>query len=190
MLLIISVIGFVSSFYAISYIGKYTADRKFFILFSLMVAGMNGIVVSGDIFNIFVFLEIAAISSYALVAFGIEKQELEASFKYQILGGVASLIILLSIGFIYWQTGTLNIADISSVIPFGSLFTKFVAILFIVGFGLMMGMPIGMATGSIDLVSWNFSLWYLAGTAVVWVVVIILTRFLNKEKIILSSRGS
>jgi len=140
MLLIISTIGFISSFYAISYISKFTAERKFFILFSLMIAGMNGIVISGDIFNIFVFLEIAAISSYALVAFGVEKQELEASFKYQILSGVASIVILLSIGFIYWQTGTLNIADISSVLPYKGVFTKFVAILFIVGFGLKAAM--------------------------------------------------
>ena len=51
-----------------------------------MIAGMNGVVLSGDLFNIFVFLEISVISSYALVAFGVEKNELEASFKYQVLG--------------------------------------------------------------------------------------------------------
>jgi hypothetical protein len=61
---------------------------------------------------------------------------------------------------------------------------------FIVGFGLMMGVPIGMTTGWIDLVSWDFSLWFLAGTAVVWIAVIILTRFLTRENIILSSKGS
>ncbi len=61
---------------------------------------------------------------------------------------------------------------------------------FIIGFGLMMGIPIGVAAGGIDLVSWDFSLWFLAGTAVLWTVIIILTRFLTRENIVLSSKGS
>lgn len=136
MLLIISLVGFLVSVYALSYTTQYTAERKFYILFSLMLAGMYGLIISGDIFNIYVFLEIASISSYALVAFGIEKQQLEASFKYQVLGGIASLIILLGIGFIYWNTGTLNLADISTQLPGSGIFLKFVSVLMIVGFGL------------------------------------------------------
>ena len=54
----------------------------------------------------------SAISSYALVAFGVEKNELEATLKYQVLGAVASFLILFAIGFIYWKAKTLNIADI------------------------------------------------------------------------------
>jgi len=61
---------------------------------------------------------------------------------------------------------------------------------FIIGFGLMMGIPIGMATGSIDLASWDFSLWFLAGTAAAWASIIILVRFLTRENIVLSSKGS
>lgn len=136
LLLIISLIGFLAVFYSLSYSAQYTAERKYYILFSLMIAGMNGMVISGDIFNMYVFLEISAISSYALVAFGIEKQQLEASFKYQVLGGVASLIILTAIGFIYWFTGSLNIADISRQIAHSGVFTKFVSVLLICGFGL------------------------------------------------------
>jgi multicomponent Na+:H+ antiporter subunit D len=143
LLLIISGVGFLAVFYSLSYTKQYTAENKYYILFCLLIAGMNGIVVSGDIFNIFVFLEIAALASYALVAFGVEKEQLEASFKYQVLGGVASLIILMTIGLIYWNTGTLNIADISRQLAAGcmqssqsSVFLKFIAILLISGFGL------------------------------------------------------
>lgn len=136
LLLIISAVGFLTALYSTSYTREYTAERKFYILFSLMIAGMNGIVISGDIFNIYVFLEIAAISSYILVAFGVEKHQLEASFKYQVLGCLASLLILLAIGFIYWGTGTLNIADISRQLPYSAPFVKFVSLLFLVGFGL------------------------------------------------------
>ena len=138
MLCIINLIAFLSGFYAISYIKKYTAENNFYALFSLMVAGMNGVVLTGDLFNLFVFLEIAVIASYALVAFGIEKEELEASFKYQVLGGMASLFILFSIGLIYWNTKTLNIADIATIIKAGT-YNKiliFSQLLLITGFGL------------------------------------------------------
>ena len=118
-LCIINLIGFLSAFYSISYIKRYTSENYFYALFCLMIAGMNGVVLSGDLFNIFVFLEISVISSYALVAFGVEKNELEASFKYQVLGGLASFLILFGIGFIYWKTKTLNIADIKEVFNSG-----------------------------------------------------------------------
>jgi multicomponent Na+:H+ antiporter subunit D len=135
---IINLIGFLSAFYSISYIKKYTSENYFYALFCLMVAGMNGVVISGDLFNIFVFLEISVISSYALVAFGVGKNELEASFKYQVLGGLASFLILFGIGFIYWKTRTLNIADIHEVFRSGydKTYYLFVQILLLCGFGL------------------------------------------------------
>jgi multicomponent Na+:H+ antiporter subunit D len=135
---IINLIGFLSAFYSISYIKRYTDENYFYALFCLMVAGMNGVVLSGDLFNIFVFLEISVISSYALVAFGVEKNELEASFKYQVLGGLASFLILFGIGFIYWKTKTLNIADIKEAFSNGydKTYYLFVQILILSGFGL------------------------------------------------------
>jgi multicomponent Na+:H+ antiporter subunit D len=136
LLLIISLVGLLAAFYSLSYTPQYTAEGRFYVLFSLMLAGMYGIVLSGDLFNMYVFLEVASIASYALVSFGIEKQQLEASFKYQILGGIASLMVLLGIGFIYWNTGTLNLADISSQLSQSEIFLKFVAVLMIAGFGL------------------------------------------------------
>jgi ABC-2 type transport system permease protein len=60
---------------------------------------------------------------------------------------------------------------------------------FIVGFGLMMGIPLGMATGNIDLSSWSFCLWYMFGTVILWVVVLFSSRLLTKENIVLSSKG-
>jgi len=61
---------------------------------------------------------------------------------------------------------------------------------FIVGFGLMMGLPIGIATGAINLVSWTFAIWYFVSMAIVWAVVGYLSRLLSKENIVLSSKGS
>jgi len=94
MLVTVNLIAFFVAVYSLSYMNQYTDKPKFFTLFSLMVCGMNGVIITGDLFNLFVFLEIASIASYALVAFGTEAEELEASFKYAIMGSVASAFIL------------------------------------------------------------------------------------------------
>ncbi|MCK4538170.1 MAG: monovalent cation/H+ antiporter subunit D family protein [Candidatus Krumholzibacteria bacterium] len=138
MLVIINVIGLLSMIYSTKYMTTYTAKPKFYTLFLLMIAGMNGVVITGDMFNLYVFLEIASIASYALVGFGCEKDELEASFKYLILGGVASTAVLFGIAFLYSMTGTLNMPDLAVKIPeIGHNHAMgFVMALFIMGFGL------------------------------------------------------
>lgn len=60
----------------------------------------------------------------------------------------------------------------------------------LIGFGLMIGIPVGLLTGAIDITSWSFGLWYLLGTVLAWVVVMFLTRLLTRQNIILSSKGS
>jgi len=138
MLITVNLIAFFVCVYSLSYMEKYTDKPKFFTLFFLMVAGMNGLIVSGDLFNLFVFLEIASIASYALVAFGTEAEELEASFKYAIMGSVASSFIFLGIAFLYGFTSTLNMADMALVLSTKQNIwvVPFVAVLFLMGFGL------------------------------------------------------
>ncbi len=114
MLLLINLVVLLSTFYSLTYMKRYTARWKFDTLLMLMLAGMNGILITGDLFNMFVFFEIAAISSYALVAFGTESEELEASFKYMVMGALASAAFLLAIGILYSKTSTLNLADIAA----------------------------------------------------------------------------
>ena len=81
---------------------------------------------------------VAAIASYALVAFGTESEELEASFKYSIMGSVASSFILLGIGLLYSYTSSLNMADICVVLAAKghSNIVSFISVLFLMGFGL------------------------------------------------------
>ena len=138
MLVTVNLIAFLVAIYSISYMEKYTAKDKFYTLFLLMLAGMNGVIITGDMFNLFVFLEIAAISSYALVAFGTEAEELEASFKYAVMGSLASSFILLGIALLYSFTSTLNMADISRTLARGGSnnIIFFVSALFLMGFGL------------------------------------------------------
>ncbi|HSG29159.1 MAG TPA: proton-conducting transporter membrane subunit, partial [Candidatus Krumholzibacterium sp.] len=138
LLVIINVIGLLALIYSMKYMTSYTAKPKFYTLFLLMIAGMNGVVITGDMFNLYVFLEIASIASYALVGFGCERDELEASFKYLILGGVASTAILFGIAFLYSMTGTLNMPDLAGKVgEIGHNHAMgFVMALFIMGFGL------------------------------------------------------
>jgi len=142
MLIVINLIGFLALVYSVNYLKKYTSTYLYYTLFSLLLAGLNGIAISGDLFNLFVFLEISSIASYALVAFGVESEELEASFKYLVLGNVADVIILFAIGIILGNASTLNMADISrtlSVSPSRDLIL-FSLGLFIMGFGLKAGL--------------------------------------------------
>ena len=138
MLVTVNLVAFSIAVYSVNYMEKFTAKWKFYTLFFLMLGGMNGVIVTGDMFNLFVFLEIAAIASYALVAFGTERHELEAAFKYAIMGTVGSLFILLGIAFLYGYTSTLNMADMGAILAqkeIGSL-TVMVSVMFLMGFGL------------------------------------------------------
>ncbi|OGC39214.1 hypothetical protein A2Y85_03390 [candidate division WOR-3 bacterium RBG_13_43_14] len=116
MTLVIAVIAFAANIFSLQYLRTYTGQGKFYTLFMLIIAGMMGLVVTGDLFNMFVFLEIAAIASYALVAFGTEAEELEASFKYMVIGEIGSLTFLLAIALLYAKVSTLNLADVSNVL--------------------------------------------------------------------------
>ncbi|MFA5032919.1 MAG: proton-conducting transporter membrane subunit [bacterium] len=140
MLILVNTVSLFAAIYSISYMNRYTSKPYYYILFLLMLVGMNGIIITGDLFNLFVFIEIASISSYALVSFGIQHEELEASFKYMVIGEIASTFILFAIILLYAWGGSLNMADIAFRINGDSLgsansMVRFVSVLFIFGFG-------------------------------------------------------
>ncbi len=86
---------------------------KFYALYLLCMTGLAGMTVTGDAFNIFVFLEISSLSSYALIAQGTTRRALTSSIQYLVMGTLGGTFILLGIGMIYMVTGTLNIADMA-----------------------------------------------------------------------------
>ena len=88
----------------------------FYTLILLLVSALTGIVFAGDLFNLFVFLEVAAISSYALVGVA-GGRALFAAFRYLILGTIGASLYLLGVSYLYAVTGTLNMADISDKLP-------------------------------------------------------------------------
>ena len=87
----------------------------FYSLVLLLLAGLTGIVVTGDLFNLFVFLEIASLAAYALVFIG-GRRAMAAGFRYLIIGSIGGSLYLLGVGFIYFATGTLNMAEAKELI--------------------------------------------------------------------------
>ncbi len=136
-LILTNLIAFLIAVYSVIYMKKHSRAVYFYVLFMLMLAGMNGILVSMDFFNLFVFFEIASIASFILVAFGLRAEELEASLKYTAMSFVASTMILLGIAVVYGFTGTLNIPAfmrIAAGLPQTHLW--FVISLFFAGFAI------------------------------------------------------
>jgi multicomponent Na+:H+ antiporter subunit D len=112
MTLLICFVALMAVIFSSSYIRERRA--KYYALLSLLFAGMLGVVHTGDIFNMFVFLEILSISSYGLIAFPRDRSALEASIKYLIMGSMGTSLLLVGIAFLYGLTGSLNMADVAS----------------------------------------------------------------------------
>ncbi len=114
-------IGLISSIHWIK-AGFKESETKSLVLLMLMLMGATGIIFTGDFFNLFVFVEITSIASYALVSSDLKESSLEASFKYLVIGSISSMLILLGAVFLYKFTGSLNMADISTKLgssPYG-----------------------------------------------------------------------
>jgi multicomponent Na+:H+ antiporter subunit D len=138
LLLTISLVGLAVTLFSIDYMEHYGSKGAFYALLLIMIAGMNGLVLSNDLFTIYLFLEAAAIASYGLIAFGLKRDELEASLKYLMLSAVATAFLLLSIAILFGLTGSLQLdavaAGLSGLNARGVAY--FCAALFLMGFGL------------------------------------------------------
>lgn len=86
----------------------------YYAMFGLCLAGLLGITITGDAFNVFVFLEISSLSTYVLIALGRDRRALAASYRYLIMGSIGATFIVIGIGFLYLLTGTLNLADMAN----------------------------------------------------------------------------
>jgi multicomponent Na+:H+ antiporter subunit D len=85
----------------------------YYAMFGLCLAGLLGITITGDAFNIFVFMEISSLSTYVLIALGRDRRALSASFRYLIMGTIGATFFVIGIGFLYLLTGTLNLVDMA-----------------------------------------------------------------------------
>ena len=120
MILIITIIGAVVMPYARRSV-QHEIPKKlaglFYTCYLLCLTGLLGIVVTGDAFNLFVFLEISSLSSYVLISMGSTRRALTAAFQYLVMGTIGATFILIGIGLLYMMTGTLNMTELSQRIP-------------------------------------------------------------------------
>jgi multicomponent Na+:H+ antiporter subunit D len=93
-----------------------TKEVPFYSVFLLLVCGLTGIVATADMFNLYVFLEITSLTGYALISIG-ERAAVVSAFRYVIIGTVGACFYLLSVGYLYSVTGSLNMADLSRILP-------------------------------------------------------------------------
>jgi multicomponent Na+:H+ antiporter subunit D len=89
----------------------------FYTCYLLCLTGLLGIVVTGDAFNLFVFLEISSLSSYVLISLGSTRRALTAAYQYLVMGTIGATFILIGVGLLYMMTGTLNMVDLSQRLP-------------------------------------------------------------------------
>ena len=85
----------------------------FYTAFLLCITGLMGMAITGDVFNLFVFLEISSLSSYALIALGRDRRALTAAYNYLIMGTVGATFYVIGVGLLYMVTGTLNMMDLA-----------------------------------------------------------------------------
>ncbi|MFW5926903.1 MAG: monovalent cation/H+ antiporter subunit D family protein [Wenzhouxiangella sp.] len=154
---------------------KKSVDREiperqgtFYALFLLALAGLMGITMTGDAFNVFVFLEISSLATYALIAHGRDRRALLASFRYLIMGTVGATFLLIGIGLLYIMTGTLNMADLAERLPAvqDSNAVRAALAFIVVGMGLKLALlPLHLWLPDAYTYAPNFVTIFLAGTA-------------------------
>ncbi|MGI9264964.1 MAG: monovalent cation/H+ antiporter subunit D family protein, partial [Gammaproteobacteria bacterium] len=118
--LIVAGIATITLPYALHSVEKEISEKNisfFYALLMLCFAGLLGMTVTGDAFNLFVFLEISSLSMYSLIALGRDRRALTASFQYLVMGTIGGTFVLIGVGFLYVITGTLNMADLAQLLP-------------------------------------------------------------------------
>ncbi|MBF0247718.1 MAG: monovalent cation/H+ antiporter subunit D family protein [Alphaproteobacteria bacterium] len=117
---IVAAIGAVVLPYAKSSVEKEVRSDRIYLFYAMVLlclSGLLGIAVTGDAFNLFVFLEVSSLSSYVLISLGRDRRALTAAFRYLIMGTLGATFYIIGVGLMYQMTGTLNIQDLTTIIP-------------------------------------------------------------------------
>ena len=116
-LLLISVIALLNLVASYRNVEKETPDRasSFYVMYLLFVVGLLGVTATGDLFNLYVLIEITSLSSYTLIALGDRDKSAIASLNYVFIGVIGASFYLLGVGYIYIKTGTLNMVDAAAI---------------------------------------------------------------------------
>ncbi len=145
MLTLVSAIGALTMLWGRTTIFEDIDEKRtylFFVCYLLCLTGLLGMVATGDAFNLFVFLEISSLSSYAMIALGKDRRALMAAYTYLVMGTIGATFYVIGVGLLYMVTGTLNMADLARILdeaPFSRTVVVAVAFL-VVGLGLKLAL--------------------------------------------------
>ncbi|PIW27097.1 MAG: cation:proton antiporter [Rhodospirillales bacterium CG15_BIG_FIL_POST_REV_8_21_14_020_66_15] len=119
-LVIITAIGAITLPYAKASVEKEVSEPRiylFYLMYMLCLTGLIGITTTADAFNLFVFLEISSLSSYVLISLGGSRRALTASYRYLVMGTLGATFYIIGVGMMYMMTGSLNMADLATLLP-------------------------------------------------------------------------
>ena len=119
-LLVVSGVGAVIIPYArTSIAARFNESQQalYYTMYLLALTGLLGVTITGDAFNIFVFLEISSLASYVMIAMGRDRRCLTAAYQYLIMGTVGATFIVIGVGLLWAMTGTLNLNDLAQRLP-------------------------------------------------------------------------
>lgn len=138
MLLISAILALVVSIYSLYDIDKQREQFGYYPLLHLLIMGVNGSFLTGDLFNLYVWFEVMLISSFILLAIGNGRAQLQGTIKYVLINLLSSMVFLFGVALLYGMTGTLNMADIA--VRIGDVenqgLVTTVAVMFIISFGI------------------------------------------------------
>ena len=145
LLVLVSIMGAAVSLYAPRSIANEIPPEKqgwYYSMYLMCMAGLLGMAITGDAFNVFVFMEISSLAMYTLIALGSERRALVAAFQYLIIGTIGATFYVIGVGFIFSMTGSLNLYDIAGLIWEADQPRPVIAGLafILVGFGLKLAM--------------------------------------------------
>ncbi len=169
MLVLAGLLGFTVGIYSLENIGLERQKLGFYPLYHILLMGVCGSFLAGDIFNLYVWFEVMLIASFVLLALGSERRQLEGAIKYVTLNLMASATFLAAAGILYGVAGSLNMADLSVRLqsaPAGLVTT--LAMLFLVAFGIKAAL--------FPLFSWLPSAYHTPPTAVSAIFAGLLTK--------------
>jgi multicomponent Na+:H+ antiporter subunit D len=119
LLVLVSIMGALVALYAPRSINVEIAPEKqgwYYSMYLMCMAGLLGMAITGDAFNVFVFMEISSLAMYTLIALGSERRALVAAFQYLVIGTVGATFYVVGVGFLFSMTGSLNLYDIANLL--------------------------------------------------------------------------
>jgi multicomponent Na+:H+ antiporter subunit D len=142
MVLITAIISLATAIYSLATMDNDREKFGFYPLLQILLMGINGAFLTGDIFNLYVWFEVMLISSFVLLALGGKREQLEGAIKYVTLNLLSSALFLAGVGILYGLAGTLNMADLARKLPLinNPDMATIVSMLFLIAFGIKSAM--------------------------------------------------